>query len=83
VPTPGSVRVSDADIGTVGALCELQLAARRLGCTIRIVDASADLLRLIAFAGLEEVLLGLSAVESGDTEAADIDGRVDLPDPDR
>jgi hypothetical protein len=41
---------------TVDALAQLQLAARRRGCRLRIRQASAELLDLIAFMGLREVL---------------------------
>jgi hypothetical protein len=45
------------DLRTVEALCELQLAARRLGCTIRVHDPSPELRDLIVLAGLAAVLL--------------------------
>jgi ABC-type transporter Mla MlaB component len=53
-----------ADCVTVEALCRLQLAARRQGCTLALRHASPELLDLVAFMGLAEVLPG-SAVESG------------------
>jgi ABC-type transporter Mla MlaB component len=40
----------------VDALCRLQLAARRHGCQIRLRHASKELLELVAFMGLTEVL---------------------------
>jgi ABC-type transporter Mla MlaB component len=46
----------EPDAVTVDALCRLQLAARRLGCQVRLVNASAELRDLIAFMGLEDVL---------------------------
>ncbi|MGE5690390.1 MAG: STAS domain-containing protein [Pseudomonadota bacterium] len=45
-----------ADAVTVDALARLQLAARRLGCTIRLRHASPELRELVAFMGLTEVL---------------------------
>jgi ABC-type transporter Mla MlaB component len=45
-----------ADAVTVDALARLQLAARRYGCQVRLRNASADLLDLLAFMGLEDVL---------------------------
>jgi ABC-type transporter Mla MlaB component len=48
-----SVRV---DAVTVDALARLQLAARRRGCRIQLLHASADLRDLLAFMGLEDVL---------------------------
>jgi ABC-type transporter Mla MlaB component len=48
-----SVRV---DAVTIDALARLQLAARRRGCRIQLLHASAELLDLLAFMGLEDVL---------------------------
>jgi ABC-type transporter Mla MlaB component len=44
------------DAVTVDALARLQLAARRHGCQVRLRDASTDLLGLVAFMGLRDVL---------------------------
>jgi hypothetical protein len=41
---------------TIDLLARLQLTARRCGHQIQLRHASADLLRLVAFAGLAEVL---------------------------
>lgn len=46
----------DLDAVTVDALCRLQLAAKRRGCTMRLRNASGDLLDLVAFMGLKDVL---------------------------
>jgi ABC-type transporter Mla MlaB component len=45
-----------ADAVTVDALARLQLAARRHGCQVRLRNASTDLLELLAFMGLSDVL---------------------------
>jgi hypothetical protein len=45
-----------ADLGTVERLARLQLAARRSGLELRLVHAPNDLLELITFVGLAEVL---------------------------
>jgi hypothetical protein len=45
-----------ADVSTIDALARLQLNARRIGQSILLRGAAADLLRLIDFAGLGEVL---------------------------
>ena len=45
-----------ADAVTVDALARLQLAARRQGCRIHLRNASHDLLELVAFMGLRDVL---------------------------
>ncbi len=49
------------DAAAVDALARLQLTARRLGCEIRLRDASVDLQDLLDFVGLRDVLL----VEAG------------------
>ncbi len=46
----------EPDAVTVDALARLQLAARRYGCLVRLRHASADLLELVSFMGLTEVL---------------------------
>jgi ABC-type transporter Mla MlaB component len=48
----------EPDAVTVDALCRLQLAARRLGCRVRLENASPRLRELIAFMGLRDVLPG-------------------------
>jgi len=49
----GSVAV---EATTVDALARLQLAARRQGCQVRLRNASAELLELVDFMGLRDVL---------------------------
>ena len=44
------------DLRTVDALARLQLAARRLGFELRLCNGSRELVELIDFAGLSEVL---------------------------
>jgi len=44
------------DAVTVDALARLQLAARRRNCVVRLRNASPELLGLVAFMGLENVL---------------------------
>jgi ABC-type transporter Mla MlaB component len=44
------------DAVTVEALGRLQLAARRYGCRVRLRGASEELLDLVAFMGLADVL---------------------------
>ena len=46
----------DVDAVTVDALARLQLAARRHGCQVRLQHASSELVELIAFMGLTDVL---------------------------
>jgi ABC-type transporter Mla MlaB component len=45
-----------ADAGTIDALARLQLGASRNGCQVRLRSASPDLLDLVAFLGLTDVL---------------------------
>lgn len=52
------VAMLEADAVTVDALARLQLAAHRYGCQIRLRGASRELLELLVFAGLEDVLPG-------------------------
>ena len=46
----------EPDAVTVDALARLQLAARRYGCRVRLCGASDELLGLVSFMGLEDVL---------------------------
>jgi ABC-type transporter Mla MlaB component len=46
----------DADAVAVDALARLALAARRRGCGVRLCGASEELLALVAFMGLADVL---------------------------
>ena len=50
------VRGVEPDAVTVDALCRLQVAARRLKCQVRLRHASAELLELVDFMGLTDVL---------------------------
>lgn len=52
------VRDLDVDAVTVEALARLQLAAQRHGCRVRLLRASQELLGLVAFMGLRDVLPG-------------------------
>jgi ABC-type transporter Mla MlaB component len=46
----------EPDAATVDALARLQLAARRHGCRVQLRHASAELLALVEFMGLRDVL---------------------------
>jgi ABC-type transporter Mla MlaB component len=48
--------VDHPDAVTVDALARLQLAAQRRGCQVRLRHASDELLALVAFMGLRDVL---------------------------
>ena len=45
------------DAPTVEALARLHLAAKRYGCRVRLCNASAELMDLVGFMGLGEVLI--------------------------
>jgi ABC-type transporter Mla MlaB component len=46
----------EPDAVAVDALAQLQLAARRHGCRVRLRRASAEMRELVAFMGLDDVL---------------------------
>jgi ABC-type transporter Mla MlaB component len=46
-----------ADVGIVDQLARLQLEAKRLGCSIRLRNVCAELVELIEFAGLDDVIV--------------------------
>jgi ABC-type transporter Mla MlaB component len=48
----------EPDAVTIDALARLQVAARRHGCRVRLRRASAELLELVTFMGLRDVLPG-------------------------
>jgi ABC-type transporter Mla MlaB component len=64
------VATVEPDAVTVEALARLQLAAHRLGCQVRLRNASPELVDLVSFMGLEDVLpakdqpLGVPASDS-------------------
>jgi hypothetical protein len=45
------------DLATVNALARLQLVAGRLGCRVLLRDASVELRQLLAFLGLDDVVV--------------------------
>jgi ABC-type transporter Mla MlaB component len=50
------VRGVEPNAATVDALARLQLAAQRYGCRVHLRGASPELLELVAFLGLADVL---------------------------
>jgi ABC-type transporter Mla MlaB component len=52
------VRGIEPDAVTIDALARLQLGAQRHGCRVRLRGASPELLELVAFMGLADVLPG-------------------------
>jgi ABC-type transporter Mla MlaB component len=80
--------VTEPDVGTVDALARLQHTARRLGRSIRLRHPSRELLELLVFCGLEDVLpvgAGLGVEPRRQTEereqARRIEERVERGDP--
>jgi ABC-type transporter Mla MlaB component len=63
------VRDAEPDAVTVDALSRLQLAARRTGCRVRLRHASRNLLDLVEFMGLEDVLPEVDARTSSADES--------------
>jgi hypothetical protein len=57
----------DDRLATVGELCELALAARRLGCRIVLAESRSDLIDFIVFVGLDGPLFGRSGGNDTDT----------------
>ena len=59
-PDPVTFTIDVRDVGpdavTVDALARLQLAARRLSCRLLLRNASPELLELVTFMGLADVL---------------------------
>ena len=59
-------------LAVVDALARLQLAARGLGCSIRVLDAGPDLWELLDLAGLAPLVCGASTVQvGGETEGGE------------
>jgi hypothetical protein len=70
------------DLVTVDALAHLQLAARRVGRALRLRNASKELIELITFCGLSEVL-GLEPPREPEQreERRGVEEERELPDP--
>jgi anti-anti-sigma regulatory factor len=61
-PLPGA---DHPDLAMIDELAGQQLAARRLGCSIRLRGASPELCRLLDLAGLTEAVIGREAAAEG------------------
>jgi ABC-type transporter Mla MlaB component len=64
---PCDVAGVEVDAVCVDALARLSLAARRRGCVIRLEGVSPELASLVAFMGLEQVLVGKSGTQAYDS----------------
>jgi hypothetical protein len=71
-----------ADLAAVNALARAQLNALRRGMRLRFTNVSPELRELVAFAGLEEALLGRDGRQSKEREQAlGVEERVEADDP--
>jgi hypothetical protein len=61
-PLVGSNR---PDLGVADELARLQLAARRLGCSIHLRDAGVDVLALLDLVGLGDVVTDAASLQAG------------------
>jgi hypothetical protein len=72
----------DADARALDLLARLQLTARRLGIELRLLGASGELRELVAFAGLNGVLVlepGRKAEEREQALGVEEEGQLDDP----
>jgi hypothetical protein len=82
VPFACDVTGVRADAGAIAALAGLQLAARRIGCELRLRNASSELTELVAFAGLADVLRVEPRREAEEREERlRVEEEGELPDP--
>ncbi|MGH9226238.1 MAG: hypothetical protein ACRD2W_21175 [Acidimicrobiales bacterium] len=63
-------RFDRPDLSTVNALARLQLAAKRLGWTVRLRNPTAELCTLLNFVGLRDVV-GLPLEPGGEAEGGE------------
>lgn len=77
--TVGRVR-SEANVGLVDALARLQLAARRLGCSLVLREVSPDLGGLLSFVGMQS-LFRQPGRQTESCEEIGVQEVVDLDDP--
>jgi len=56
------------DLSVVDQLARLQLAARRVGCSLRLRGASSQLRELIDLAGLSDIVTDAAGLESTDPD---------------
>jgi len=78
-------RTARLDLAVVDQLARLQLAARRLGCSVRLRAADPGLLALLDLVGLAEVLVGdgdSSGEASGEAEGGEEAGVEEVVVPD-
>jgi ABC-type transporter Mla MlaB component len=54
--TLNCARMKKPDLASIGEIAQVQLGMRRCGCEVRLTQASEELIALIQFAGLGDVL---------------------------
>lgn len=69
--------LTDADELALEALVRLQLTARRLGRTIRLRNASAQLVDLLALVGLTDVLQVPTDAADAEGSGVEVNGQVE------
>ena len=75
------------DLDVVDELARLQLAAKRMGCSVRLDHASRPLMELLDLVGLGEVVSGRLVVEmggeaeGGEKMRVEVDKHTELDDP--
>ncbi|MGH3765336.1 MAG: hypothetical protein ACRDTX_09330 [Pseudonocardiaceae bacterium] len=70
------------DLAVVDELARWQLAARRLGCSIRLRDASAELSELLDLVGLGDVVRSADLEAGGEAEGGEQGGVQEVVMPD-
>ena len=75
------VKGVEPDAVTVDALARLQLAARRRGCLVRLGNASDELLELVTFMGLTDVLVDTGRQSEEREQPLGVEEERELADP--
>lgn len=78
--TVGRVRSAQATLTLIDGLVRMQLAAKRLGCSIVLREVSDDLAELLSFVGLQP-LFGEPGRKAEGSEEVGVEEVVDLDDP--
>jgi len=77
----GRITTEELDLSLIDAIARLQLAARRMGCSLRLREASIELCRLIDLAGLSACLDVEARREAEGLEQLGVQEVVDTGDP--
>lgn len=60
------------DMAAVDELCQLALAAHRLGCRVQLLDVEPDLRDLLELAGVDHLLLDTRPTSNRTTDPGDL-----------